>query len=437
MTDDVPTLKFPEFAEEEILGFLKNPHMLDIITDEYHRYHAGDARLLKFLHVTCVARYVVAVWVNVSGSSRGGKDHAVRTVIETFLSTGDTMVALRFTEHGLEYTGEPGQPAILDGKIIYVSEEKGIQSALDTLRPIYGQKGREHTVYSVGVNRKGQKIVVVGCPTLMITAVTPNFDPQTLKRLWLQSVDESPAQTVRAQKLEKYIASHPSEYKQKTRRKRLIEEAVKRYPKEAKVFIPYAEYIQFPSNKVRTRGDLQKFLDFIKCVTYTHMFQRYRVRKEGKITVISDKLDFEIGRDILTEIFGASLSDIPNAVQKFYLRIKPVLNSVGEKTGDGEILYQDGLKVKDIVKYTGLSDPTVRRYMDILINAGKVAKSYAGKHVCYFPTQSNSSNAQMNELVNVDWERNKFSIQIRSTQELNSMKPCTLIKPDGVEVKIA
>lgn len=429
-------LQMPEFSDEEVLNFLRNPHMLDITTDEYQRKHAGDDKLLKFLHVICVARHVVAIWVNVSGSSRGGKDNAARTVIEPFIGTGDTIVALRFTEHGLEYIGPKGQPVVLDGKIIYVSEEKGIEPALDTLRPTYGQKGKVSTVYTVGVDRKGQQIRVVGCATLIITAITPNFDPQTLKRLWLQSVDESPAQTVRAQKLRKYIASHPSEYKQKTRRMRLIEEAVKKYPKDADVFIPYAEYIQFPSDKVRTRGDLQKFLDFIKCVTFTHMFNRYRVRKEGKITVISDKLDFEMSRDILSPIFEASLSDVPNAVQTFYLQIRPALDSVGETLGDGEIAYPDGLKVKDIVRHTGLSDPTVRRYMDILVNAGKVAKSYAGRRVCYFPTRSNFSNIRINELVDLDWERNQFNIRTRTAQEMDSMKPYTLIKPDGSDVEI-
>ena len=433
MTED--NLRLPRFSEEETNSFLKNPQMLNIIVDEYHRYHAGDTELLKFLHIICTARHTVAIWVNVSGSSRGGKDNAVRTVIEVFLVTGDTMVALRFTEHGLEYTGARGQPVVLDGRIIYVSEEKGIKPALDTLRPAFEQKGIVATVFSVGQDRRPQQIQIVGCPTLITTAVTPNFDPQTMKRLWLQSVDESPVQTQRAHRLIKYIDSHPEEYEHKTRTWHLIVEAVKRYPKNAEVFIPYAEYIEFPAEKVRTRGDLKKFLAFVKCVAFTHMFQRYRVKKGDKITVISDKLDFDMSREILSDIFEASLSDIPNAVREFYLQIKPVLDSVGTRESENDpILYPDGLNVKDIVRNTGKTDPTIRRYMDILVNAGKAAKSYEGRRCRYFPTRSNfSSNTQIAELVKVDWQRNQFNIERRYGEYLNSIKPYTLIKPDGTE----
>lgn len=432
------SLQEPEFNDEEIMSFLKNPQMLNLIVDEYHRYHAGDTKLLKFLHIICASRHTVSIWVNISGSSRGGKDNAVRVVIDTFLGTGDTMEALRFTEHGLEYTEIPEQPVVLDGKIIYVSEEKGISLALDTLRPIFEQKGKIKTVYSVGVERKGQKIQIIGCPTLIITAVTPNFDSQTMKRLWLHSIDESPIQTKEVQRLIKYIDSHPEEYKHKTRTMRLIEEAVKRYPKNAIVFIPYADYIEFPDEKVRTRGDLKKFLDFVKCVTFTHMFQRYRILKDEEITVISDKLDFDMSREILSEIFEASLTDVPNAVREFYLQVKPALDSVGQRESESDqILYPDGLKVKDIVRNTEKSDPTVRNYMDILVKAGKVSKSYAGKQCCYFPTHSDfSSLTTIKDLVKVDFDRNQFNIERRYREFLNSAKPFTLIKPDGTEEMI-
>jgi len=418
---------------DEVMGFLKDPHLLELVVQEYHRFHAGDAKLLKFLYIVMAARYVVPIWCNISGSSRGGKDNAVRTVIEPFIVTGDAIVALRFTEHGLEYAGIPGQPLVLDGKIIYVSEEKGIVPALDTLRPIYGQKGRIGTIYSVGINRKGQKIEVKGCPTLITTAISPNFDPQTLKRLWLLSVDESQEATRRAHRLQKYKESHPSEYLEKSREMLLIEEVLKAYPKNVEVFIPYAEYIEFPYDKVRTRGDLQKFLDFVKCVTCTFMFQRQRVRKDERTIVISTTFDFEMSRDILSDVFVASLTDVPNAVQQFYQNIRPVLEAVGERMGDGEIFCPGGLSVKDIVRNTGLADPSVRRYMDILVNAGKISKSYEGREVRYFPTRSNISNQTISELVYVDWERCSADIDRRLDEELNRLRRYALVSPDGEE----
>ena len=427
-------LQVPEFNDEEILNFLKNPQMLNLIVREYQRYHANETKLLKFLHIVFVARHVVAIWVNISGSSRGGKDNAIRTVIKAFIGTGDTMVALRFSEHGLEYTGTPGQPVVLDGKIIYVSEEKGIRPALDTLRPLFEQKGEEFTVYSVGIKRKSQQMKVVGCPTLVISAVTPNFDSQTMKRLWLHGIDESETQTIRAQKLIKYIDSHPEEYERKTREMRLIEEAIKYYPKNVDVFIPYAEFIEFPSEKVRTRGDLKKFLAFIKCVTVTHIYQRYRIKKDDKITVISDKIDFNMSREILSEIFEASLSDIPNSVQVFYQTIRPVLESVGTRESENDpIIYPDGLRVKDIVRNTGKAGPTVIRYMNILNNAGKVAKSRSGRYVSYFPGARNTSNTMIQELVKVDWDLNQFTIQRRKEEFLGSKLPFIMLKPDGTE----
>ena len=439
-----PPLRLPNHSpseeatiESRAKQLLKNPNLLNKIVREYNRYHSGDQKLLAFLYVICTARYISGEWQHISGKSRGGKDDAVRVVLQPF-PKGDTMIALRFTEHGIEYTGKKGQPVILDGKIIYVSEYKGLQYALETLRPIYGQKGKQFTTYSVGVDRKGQEILIIGCPVLINTSVIPRMTDQTIKRFWLTSIDESEQQTKRAQRLQKYIDSHPSEYGEKTEMMKVMEKAVTLYPKDAIVFVPYTEFIEFPSDRVRHRGDLRKFLNFVKCVACTHMFQRCRLKIGNKIIVIAEKTDFDIAKTLLENIFVASLFDLPNYIQNFYQRIRPVLEAVGQREG-GEVLYPDGLKVKDIVRHTTLSDPTVRAYMERLVDAGFAAKEERGRANHYFPATMVIPNAQrMAELVKVDWEAHEEPIQRRIDEEIFAYQQKTsdrivYVERDGTE----
>lgn len=366
-----PTVQFQggyELKEHEMrkkaMELLRNPNMMTIILDEYNRYCYGERDLLEFLHIICTARYVRGQWVHISGMSRGGKDTVARTVFERFPKE-DIMMALRFTEHGLEYSGKE-DIVDLDGKIIYVSESKGLKAALDTLRPLYGQKGNTFTTYTVDTSKgaKGKQLKLKGCPVLINTSVIPSMSEETTKRFWLVSIDESEQQTKGVQALEKYKRSHPSEYNHKSETMEIIEKALTLYPKNVSVFIPFADFISFPSNKVRYRGDLDKFLDFIESVAYTYMFQRNWIKVGDKIIVIANREDFNIAKRILSKFFTPTLMDLPEFIAEFYKTIEERLKNA--ETGGG-------LTVKEIVRLTNKSDETVRSYMKELRKAGLVS----------------------------------------------------------------
>jgi DNA-binding transcriptional ArsR family regulator len=349
---------------KKAMDLLRNPNMMMFILNEYNRYCYGERELMEFLHIICTARYVKGQWVHISGMSRGGKDTVARTVFERFPEE-DLMMALRFTEHGLEYSGKE-DTVDLDGKIIYVSESKGLKAALDTLRPLFGQKDKTFTTYTVDTSKgaKGKQLKLKGCPVLINTSVIPNMSEQTTKRFWLTSIDESEQQTKGVQELEKYKRSHPSEYNHKSETMEVIEKALTLYPKNASVFIPFANFISFPSDKVRYRGDLDKFLDFVESVAYTYMFQRSWIKTGDKVIVIANPEDFNIAKRILSKFFTPTLMDLPEFIAEFYKTIEEPLKKA--ETGGG-------LTVKEIVRLADKSDDTVRNYMNELRKAGLVS----------------------------------------------------------------
>lgn len=399
---------------------LKNPQMLDIITKEYNKYCAGEQTLLKFLHIVCTARYVKGQWVHVSGASRGGKDTVVRTVLSVFPEE-DTMVALRFSEHGLEYSGA-GDEVDLDGKIIYVSEQEGIKAALDTLRPLYGQKGKTLTAYTVDTSKgvKGRKLKLKGCPVLINTSIIPNMSDSTVKRFYLTSIDESVEQTKRVQKLEAYMRSHPTEYECESDMIKTIKYALSMYPKNAIVFIPYAEFIEFPSDRVRHRGDFDKFLDLIEAVAYTHLFQRQVIEKTNNgVIVIADGTDFQIAKELLKEVFTPTLLELPSPLRRFFDAIREPLKTAAT---------EEGLTVRDIVNMTGKSEATVRSYMNKLREAGFVVKESKGKINHYYLIPG-AMDKEMLDMVKLDYGAHYKEIRRRILEELKNY-----VKREGRQV---
>lgn len=349
--------------QNKAMELLQNPDMMTIILNEYNRYCYGERDLLEFLHYICTARYVRGQWVHISGLSRGGKDTTARIVFERFPKE-DVMTALRFSEHGLEYSGKE-DVVDLDGKIIYVSEAKGLKAALDILRPLFGQKGKSFTTYTVDSSKgvKGRQLKLIGCPVLINTSVIPDMSEQTTKRFWLVNIDESEAQTKGVQELEKYKRSHPSEYNHVSETMKVIEKALALYPKNTSVFIPYAQSIKFPTDKVRYRGDLDKFLDFVESIAYTYMFQRSWIKTGDKTIVIANLEDFNTAKRILGKFFAPTLMDLPSFIGEFYKAIEVALKKAE---------MEGGLTVKEIVRLTNKSDETVRSYMNELKKAGLI-----------------------------------------------------------------
>jgi DNA-binding transcriptional ArsR family regulator len=364
-TTNILTIKPEEDPKllQKAMELLRNPNMLTVILNEYNRPCYGERDLMEFLHIVCTARYVKGQWLHISGLSRGGKDTVVRAVLDAFPEE-DLMPALRFSEHGLEYSGPPGVLVDLDGKIIYVSESKGLRAALDTLRPLFGQKGKTFTTYTVDTSKgaKGKQLKLKGCPVLINTSVIPTMSEETTKRFWLASIDESEEQTKGVQELEKYKRSHPSEYNSVSETRKVVEKALTLYPKNASVFVPYADLVNFPTDKVRYRGDLDKFLDFIESVAYTYMFQRSWIKTGDKTIVIANVEDFNIAKRILAKFFTPTLMDLPEFIAAFYKTIEMPLRKA----------ESEGLTVKEIVRLTNKSDDTVRNYMNELRKAGLI-----------------------------------------------------------------
>jgi DNA-binding transcriptional ArsR family regulator len=185
---------------------------------------------------------------------------------------------------------------------------------------------------------------------------------ETTKRFWLASIDESEEQTKGVQELEKYKRSHPSEYNSVSETRKVVEKALTLYPKNASVFVPYADLVNFPTDKVRYRGDLDKFLDFIESVAYTYMFQRSWIKTGDKTIVIANVEDFNIAKRILAKFFTPTLMDLPEFIAAFYKTIEMPLRKA----------ESEGLTVKEIVRLTNKSDDTVRNYMNELRKAGLI-----------------------------------------------------------------
>jgi len=380
---------------KEALELAKNPGFLNLALDELNWCSVGERENLAFLYVITSARYLKPVWFHLSGASRGGKSMITETVLGLVPPEDSFGDVLRFSERGLEYIGA-SDTVELDGKVIYVMEAHGMAQVMETLRPIYGKRGKRMHTYTVQVGKekaKGRKITLIGCPTVISTAVLPEYDEQTTKRFWIRSIDESPEQTKQVQAKQAHKRMYPHLYDPEKRPLwRALRDLQYLYDHNLKVLVPYATHISFFMEKPRFRGDFVKLLDLIECVAFIHQFQRPVIDVEGQRFILATKADFQLALWLISEILLPSIYDLPPNLADFYRlayntcrKVQPVEDW---KTGETIETIEKGLTVNEIAEKTDKAPSTARSYLKQLAEKGLVNSEKTGRTYLYtFQTQ--------------------------------------------------
>ena len=178
--------------------------------------------------------------------------------------------------------------------ILAIEEAPGLDEAQPRVRPIFSERGLKIVSAQAlgGGSVVSQVIEVKGCPAFVTTSCSPMMDEQMSTRVWILSTDESVEQTKHILEFETRKEIHPiSENVEEE--KEAIRKALKEL-KPVKILIPYADFIEFPFNKIRVRRGFLKLLTLIKTSAYLHQYQRPRIALNGKEYVIVTFTDCNI-----------------------------------------------------------------------------------------------------------------------------------------------
>jgi hypothetical protein len=78
------------------------------------------------------------------------------------------------------------------------------------------------------------------------------------------------------------------------------------------VFIPYAEHLTFPSKKLRTRRDNERFLCLIEAVAFMHQHQREKgqLEEDGTPYILANLDDYRLAYDLAKDVLSTTLHEL-------------------------------------------------------------------------------------------------------------------------------
>ena len=122
------------------------------------------------------------------------------------------------------------------------------------------------------------------------------------------------------------------------------------------ISIPYAESITFPSHRLRTRRDHERFLCLIEASAFLHQHQRERgTTDDGMPYVLASVADYRIAYGLATEVLASTLHELTRGAQELWHKIR---DWVEEQTlEDPEDFHFSRRNLRD---HSGLEDHRLR-----------------------------------------------------------------------------
>ena len=227
-----------------------------------------------------------------------------------------------------------------------------------------------------------QVIEVRGCPAFVTTSCFPMIDDQMSTRVWILSTDESVEQTKRILEFEarkeKYLKPASIEDE-----KEAIRNALKEL-KPVKVLIPYADFIDFPFNKIRVRRDFPKLLALIKASAYLHQYQRPRLVLNGQEYVAATFADYNIAYSLAKNVLRPTLLGLPEGV----LRVYDVCKKLSEESVE--------ITSRTVTENCDYSQKTVQKYLNELVRARLLLRDESQREYRYSLIEAEDDRLKLN-----------------------------------------
>jgi DNA primase catalytic core len=358
-----------ELSPEEraaALALLNDPRLIDRILEDFTRCGVvGEETNKKLAYLAAVSRLLDApLAVIVQSSSAAGKSSLMEAVL-ALMPEEQRVQYSAMTGQSLFYMGETD----LKNKILAIVEEEGAQRAAYALKLL--QSEGVLTIASTGKDPATGKLVthqyrVEGPVMIFLTTTAIEIDEELLNRCLVLTVDEDREQTRaihriqrEAQTLEGLLA--------KRRRQDVIalHRNAQRLLKPISVVNPYAERLTFPDGLTRTRRDHMKFLSLIRAVTLLHQYQRpvRNVACDGKpLEYIESTLeDVELAADLIKQVLGRSLDDLPPQTRRLLLLIDDLVREQCQQLSIERKDYR--FSRREVRQYTTWSDAQVKRHL--------------------------------------------------------------------------
>ncbi|MFH1282046.1 MAG: hypothetical protein ABII27_00085 [bacterium] len=359
--------KAPEITEEDkkaAMEFLTSPDMFSIIEKDITALgYVGENtnKILTYLIATSRKLDNPLSGV-VKAQSSSGKSQLLKSIV-SLMPPEEIVDVSRITDNALFWLNTND----LKHKLITIAEREGSDGANYSIRLLQSEKKLRLLAPQKGECDvlKTQWLEVNGPVAFLETTTGTVVEIDNHTRVFEIYIDESEEQTKLIQNAQKQARTLEGMFL-----KKYADAIIKKHQnaqrllEPLKVVVPFAPLVEFPTRWVRTRRDMDRFLDLITAISFLRQFQK-TVSEDGLIGrfVEANADDYETAYKLAVDVLGQNLDELDKRSRELLGQIVEMVNEMSERNdGTDEITFTR----RDIIDY--LKKNGVQIYPQILQN---------------------------------------------------------------------
>jgi hypothetical protein len=365
-------LDCPYFQQqhEEDLEFFNQDQPLAEIKKALDISIVGENTLKMQLFLLFLTKNFNPEWcIIIDGPAASGKTHVMKKVAELFGEENDEFfVYSRLTTSSLNHMEDLAKEWA--GKIVIIEELQGAKNVVEQLRVAISE-GKLILAETTEVMEKGQKKFVTKPKTvyfkdvLFVTCNAEEFDEgeQLKSRAWILNTDQTNIQTNMI--VDHYLNEFGKEISREIPNLERIRHSLRLLETPHEVVFPFASLLKgiVPTNTVRGRRDVKKFISLIKAVAYLHQHKRNWFTEDGKKYLVADWRDARMALGFAGESLNASTQGVGARDLHYYDKIAPHM-STQFHTGIGSC------SISEVCDWCKITPDSARKLMSSLCGGG-------------------------------------------------------------------
>ncbi|MBT3276098.1 MAG: hypothetical protein HN368_23320, partial [Spirochaetales bacterium] len=353
------------------LDFLRTKDLCERIVDDYTQLgYVRERKNKLLLYLVMTSRLMDSPLHSLLISRSSAGKSLLAEMTEQMCPPEETVSVSDLSPQALYYYGEDD----LKHKFIVIGEKHGSEASEYPLRELISRKSITKAIPMkdpVSGQIKTTTITVHGPISLVETSTSADVNPENLNRCFVIAIDETEEQTAHIHQLQRKnytIDGFLSRKKHEVIIKKHIfaQRLLRRIP----VFNPFAELLSFPTSKLRSRRDNEKFLRLINVICFLHQYQRkvkvLTLDSGEKIEYVECGVaDYRIAYDLLSDgVLENTLDDLPRPARHLLNLVEEYLDKRAK--ADNVPIERIIFERKDIREYTSWSFAQVRNNFRIL-----------------------------------------------------------------------
>jgi len=303
---------------EEALQFLRDSNLINRISKNlaFAGEIIDEESNKMMLYLSAVSRKLdKPISLVIFGQSSSGKSWLANSIGD-FIPDEDRIRLSSASDRAIEYLGSR-----IKHKWLLVQEFEGIQNILPTIRTLQseGRLNRLVTIQDPETGRNKSISQEFECPcTVVFTTTREGIHDENATRIFELYADESLRQT--QQVVNESILKADINYRANENKKKQIiklHQNAQRLLEKIKVSIPFTQHLSWPSTKVRSRRDVNRFLQLVKTVAFLRQKQKQiKFTPDGTRYIEADLYDYEVAYNIGISVVRSTINPLSDRAKR-------------------------------------------------------------------------------------------------------------------------